>query len=105
MDFSFLDLRCKEVINLVDGKRLGNIVDVVLNLSDCKVLGFVVPMIKKGFNLFKSQNDIFIPINQVVKIGDDAILVELFGISAPGDGRIASLSASKTQPDDSTQKN
>ena len=43
MDTSYLELRCKEVVNLVDGKTLGHIVDVVFNLASGCVLGIVVP--------------------------------------------------------------
>ena len=32
MDCTFLELRCKEVIKVVDGKRLGHIVDIVIDL-------------------------------------------------------------------------
>ena len=31
MEISFSELRCKEVINLYDGKRLGRIVDISFN--------------------------------------------------------------------------
>lgn len=80
MESSFLELRCKEVINVVDGKRLGHIVDVLFDLQSGKVLGFVVPGNNKNFwNVFKGGTEIFIPFCQVCKIGDDAILVELYG--------------------------
>ena len=79
MDTSYLELRCKEVVNLVDGKTLGHIVDVVFNLASGCVLGIVVPGEKSFWNVFKSGTEIFIPLSQIVKIGEDAILVELYG--------------------------
>ena len=78
MESSFLELRCKEVVNVVDGKRLGHIVDIVFELSTGNILGLVVPGDKNIWNVFKSGGEIFIPYNQICKIGDDTILVELY---------------------------
>jgi YlmC/YmxH family sporulation protein len=78
MDTSFLELRCKEVVNIVDGRKLGHIVDVVFNLSSGCFLGVVVPGEKSFWQCFKSGTELFIPLSQIVKIGEDAVLVELF---------------------------
>ena len=83
MQSSFLDLRCKEVINIVDGTRLGHIVDIVITLSTGQIAGIVVPGNKSIFSFIKGGNDLFIPFSQVCKIGEDAILVELFGVNNP----------------------
>jgi len=82
MDTSFLELRCKEVVNVVDGRRLGHIVDVVFNLANCCLLGVVVPGEKSFWNVFKGGTELFIPISQIVKIGEDAVLVELFATTS-----------------------
>ena len=78
MESSFLELRCKEVVNVVDGKRLGHIVDIVFELSTGQIAGLVVPGDKNFWNVFKSGGELFIPYNQICKIGDDTILVELY---------------------------
>ncbi|MGN1222440.1 MAG: YlmC/YmxH family sporulation protein [Christensenellales bacterium] len=78
METTFCELRGKEVINVTDGKRLGRIIDIVFDASCGRVLGFVVPCYNKSWNIFKSSDDIFIPFNNVCKIGDDVILVEIF---------------------------
>lgn len=78
MDTSFLELRCKEVVNIVDGRKLGHIVDVVFNLESGCLLGLVVPGEKSFWNVFKNGTQILIPLSQICKIGEDAILVELF---------------------------
>ncbi|MBR4745300.1 MAG: YlmC/YmxH family sporulation protein [Clostridia bacterium] len=77
MEISFCELRIKEVVNVCDGKRLGNIVDLVFDTSCARVTGIVVPGERTFLNLFKSNNDIFIPYNRIRKIGKDVILVEL----------------------------
>lgn len=74
MEISFSELRCKEVINLYDGKRLGRIVDISFNKDSGMVLGFIVPAEKK---LFKKNEDIFIPLCNIKKIGEDVLLVKL----------------------------
>ncbi|MEG1499491.1 MAG: YlmC/YmxH family sporulation protein [Clostridia bacterium] len=83
MEITFLDLRCKEVINVVDGKRLGHIVDAVFDLKCGTIIGFLVPGCKSFWSMFKNSNEIFIPICQICKIGEDAILVELYGAPSP----------------------
>lgn len=77
MESSFLELRCKEVVNVCDGKRLGHIVDIVFDLCSACVLGFVLPGEKTGWNIFKNCNQIFLPYGCIVRIGEDTILVEL----------------------------
>ena len=83
METSFLELRCKEVVNIVDGKKLGHITDVVFDLSNCCLLGFVVPGEKNFWNIFKGNTELFVSTNQIVKIGEDAVLVELHTTTAP----------------------
>ena len=81
MDTSFLELRCKEVVNVVDGRRLGSICDVVFNLESGCFLGIVVPGEKTSFWSFKGGTELFIPLTQIVKLGEDTVLVEVFSNS------------------------
>ncbi len=73
-DITFNELRCKDVVNTVDGKRLGKATDLVIDLKCAVVLGLVLPGEKK---LFKSTDDLFIPWHRITKIGDDVILVKI----------------------------
>jgi len=75
-ELSFCELRCKEVINVVDGKRLGRICDIIFSRHAAKVCGFIVPGTIKG-GWFRKCEDVFIPYNNICKIGIDVILVEL----------------------------
>ncbi len=74
-----MELRCKEVVNVLDGRRLGHIVDMVLDLPSGQMLGFVVPGEKTFWNVFKGGSQLFIPFGCIVKIGEDTILVQLGG--------------------------
>ncbi len=83
MESSFLELRCKEVVNVLDGRKLGHIVDIIFDLATARILGILVPGEKTGWNVFKSANQLFIPFGCIVKIGEDAILVEVQGQGVP----------------------
>lgn len=71
-----LDFRHKEVINILDGRRLGYVQDVNASLETGVITSIVVPGNNKFFNVF-SSNDIVIPWQNIKCIGDDVILVEL----------------------------
>ena len=74
-----MELKCKQVINVVDGKSLGHIIDIVLDVSDCKILGLLVPSPVSGWlACFRTGKEIFIPFDCICKIGVDVILVELY---------------------------
>lgn len=74
MELSFADLKEKEIINVVDGKKLGRIIDILFDTDNGFVRGIVVPGERK---FFKKSEDIFIPLEKLKKIGDDVILVRL----------------------------
>ena len=81
VEVSFCELRTKMVINVVDGKALGRIGDIVFSRENAKVAGFVVPG-DKGFHLWGRKNELFIPYDRVMRIGLDAVLVELRPMNA-----------------------
>ena len=99
MESSFLELRCKEVVNVVDGKRLGHIVDIVFDLASGQINGLVVPGDKNFWNVFKSGGEIFVPYHQICKIGDDTILVELYSSSCTTNGPAIAFSKKNTRKD------
>ena len=79
MDTTLGELKNKEVINILDGARLGHICDLVFDDSYGKDCGFIVPGNAPFLGIFKTKaNSIYIPYNQICKIGEDVILVELY---------------------------
>ena len=74
MEVSYIDLKNKEVINVLDGRKLGHIVDIIFDNLTGQVNGVVVPGNKK---LFRKSEDIFVPLTKIKKIGNDVILVVL----------------------------
>jgi YlmC/YmxH family sporulation protein len=75
-ELSFCELRTKQVINVIDGKALGRIVDIVFSREGSRVIGFVVPG-DKMFKVFNKKGDLFVPYDRIVRIGIDVVLVEL----------------------------
>ena len=74
-ELSYCELRAKEVINSVDGRRLGRIIDIVFSSNGGAICGIIVPYSRK-IMFFKSR-DVFIPWECIKKIGEDVIIVEL----------------------------
>lgn len=74
MELSYTYLRTKEVVNVVDGRKLGKICDVVFCYPENRVTGIVVP---GGVGLFWRKREEFIEMRNIVKIGDDVILVNI----------------------------
>lgn len=74
---SFSELKQKDVINVMDGKRLGKPIDVLFTEGAC-IEAIVVP---DAFNIMtclsKNKNGIEIPWERVQRIGDDVILVDI----------------------------
>ena len=86
MEYTFCELKCKDVINIIDGRRLGRMVDMVFDASRGKICGIVVPG-EKSFWFFKPNEDIFIPWCNILRIGEDVILVEIMLGPQGGGGR------------------
>ena len=71
------DFRQKEVINLSDGRRLGFVSDVEIDLDTGKIEAIILPGVGKLFGLLGKDNEFAIPWEKIKKIGEDIILVDL----------------------------
>ena len=79
----FSKLRQKEVVNIMDGSRLGIICDLVLDECTGKICAIVVPGSSRFSFFFKGDRDSVIPFKNIVKIGEDVILVEIDAATVP----------------------
>lgn len=70
------DLRHKDVINCQDGKRLGFIRDIEIDIIRGGVEAIVIPGPTRLLSLFAKNDEIVMPWRQIKKIGVDVILVE-----------------------------
>lgn len=84
MELSYTYLRTKEVINVADGRKLGRVSDVVFCYPDNRVIGLVAP---GGRGLLSKRNEQFIEMKNIVRIGDDVVLVNLGALPKPVKGR------------------
>lgn len=77
------EFKMKDVINIVNGRKLGNISDVELDPRQGTIDAIVVPQIQRIFGLFGSADAaIIIPWDNIVKIGEDVVLVRVEEIPA-----------------------
>lgn len=76
------DFQTKDVINIVDGKKLGQISDLELDLRQGRIDSIVVPNQSKFFGFFGGGTDLIIPWRNIVKIGEDVVLVKLEDVKA-----------------------
>ncbi len=74
---TYQDLTCRDVINICDGRQLGKIYNLEIDLCTGMILAIIVPGETKCLGLIKSGDDIVIPYCRVKKFGEDVILVEL----------------------------
>ena len=70
-------LREKEVINVKDGARLGFVGDVEVDLDTGSLISIVIPGAYKLAGLFGREQDVIIKWDDIKKIGDDLIIVEM----------------------------
>jgi YlmC/YmxH family sporulation protein len=71
------DFQSKDVINIIDGKKLGQVSDLELDLRQGRIDSIVVPHQGRFFGFFGGGTDVVIPWKNIVKIGLDVVLVKL----------------------------
>lgn len=76
MQNRFSELRCKEVINICDGCRLGYVGDIEIDMRTSCITALIVPGAAKFFGLFGREDDYIIPWEAVKRTGEDIILIE-----------------------------
>lgn len=70
-------LKNKEVINISDGRSLGFVSDIEVNLEKGVIEGIIIPAERGLFAWFhKGEEDMMIRWENVRTVGDDVILVE-----------------------------
>ncbi len=71
-------LKNKEVINISDGRSLGFVYDIEVDLDKGAIDGIVIPGTRGFMGLFsKKEGDMVIKWDKVKTVGDDVILVDL----------------------------
>ena len=76
MSCKLTDLQCREVICVTDGRRLGFISDVLVELPEGKISAVVVPGPARLLGLAGRREDYIIPWHCIQRIGPDIVLVD-----------------------------
>lgn len=71
------DLQNKEIVNVVDGKNIGNIIDVKINEENGEIKALIIEPNKNLFSFFNKSGDTEIKWDNITKIGEDVILVKI----------------------------
>lgn len=70
------EISSKDVINDEDGVKLGKIVDAEIDVATGKIVSVTIYRGFKFFNVFGSKDNVQIPWNKIIKIGNDVVIVE-----------------------------
>lgn len=71
------DLRMRDVVNISDGRRLGFLKDIDIDLELGRIKALVLPGEGRFWSWFSTRSDdIVIPWERIKKIGVDVILVD-----------------------------
>lgn len=71
------DLRMRDIVNVTDGRRLGFLKDIDVDLDMGRIRALILPGQGKFWSWFGSRtDDIVIPWDKIKKIGVDVILVD-----------------------------
>ena len=77
MGIRVTDLNCKEVICISDGRRLGFVSDVEIEIPSGKILAIIVPGPCRILGVVGRKDDFVIPWGCIKRIGPDIILVDV----------------------------
>ncbi len=77
------DLRMREVINVLDGRRMGMIKDIDIDLETGRITALILPGSTRLMGFFGREEEIVVPWEKIVRIGVDVILVEAPHYSEP----------------------
>ncbi len=70
------DLQNKDIVNIDDGKKIGNIIDVVID-KEGNMESLIVQKSKFITNIFSNKDEMEVKWKQIEKIGEDVILVSM----------------------------
>ncbi len=76
MRMNLSDLQSKDIVDIKDGKKIGMIIDVIINRSGM-LETLIIQKNKFNFNFLSNREDFQIRWEQIKKIGEDVILVDI----------------------------
>ena len=70
------ELQKKDIVNVNNGKRIGSIIDININ-SEGVMDEIIIEKSSFIFSMFSNKNELSIKWEQIKKIGEDVILVDI----------------------------
>ncbi|SDJ73964.1 YlmC/YmxH family sporulation protein [Sediminibacillus albus] len=70
------ELQMKDVIVVEDGKKLGNITDLEIDVDQGRITFLVIGLRGKMMGLFGKEEEVVVPWESIVTVGSDVILVK-----------------------------
>jgi len=71
------DLQEREIVNVIDGRRLGPIKDIDIDVETGRITAIILPGSGKFLNFLRKKEDYIVPWEKIIRIGIDVILVEV----------------------------
>ena len=71
------ELSKKDIINIKDGKRIGNIVEVEFDINIGYMIRFIIESSNVIKSIFSSAEELTIKFSQIKKLGEDVILIDI----------------------------
>lgn len=69
------DLQMKEVISVIDGRRIGFIIDLEIDVRTGRVISLILSDREGKGNFFQKAEEIEVPWKNILRIGADVILI------------------------------
>ncbi|AZB42849.1 YlmC/YmxH family sporulation protein [Bacillus sp. FJAT-42376] len=79
------EFQTKDIVNVSDGKKLGSIGDFDINVTTGKIQAIIITGPGKMLGFFGREEEFVIPWRNIVKIGEDVILVRMSSKNGPAE--------------------
>lgn len=77
MNYRIADMRCKEVINISDGERMGYIYDLMFSAETGRITAVILPGKSKLLGILGREEDVVIPWDCIKRVSRDIVLVDV----------------------------
>ena len=71
------DLQSKNLVNINDGKNIGNLIDAIVNEEDGSIKSLIIEAKGSMFSFLNKDSEVEIFWSDIKKIGEDVILVNI----------------------------
>lgn len=74
--YKISEFQIKDIVNLADGKKLGTLHDMEINIKTGHINALIVGRNGKWPTIFQKEEEIVIPWGKIKKIGSDIVFVD-----------------------------